>query len=555
MANMIDNLGLNFLIEDDTMQGFVGAIVSEGKVFKGYYDAPYIQKSFKDAEFVVRCEPNADNEKGGYEIIGFDTHCAGPCVWDTIAKIDITPKDAHYTERRLVVSRNSDDGGMAVVNLVNADVIPSFLDGDNIKMQVVGFPVFINFYDNEDDMYDDVPAPEIGRKMLPAEGAVLPMQFLNNHNPNREDGEEHEGDDVNLVRGKITKMYGGRFLVGDQKPMETFMRIFVDTHFGELELEVSFDALRELEDNEQKKVRVGSEILAGVVISGDVGIYEYDEGKVRDERHDLMAIRHSIRNGEGDRVKSILADDCMYISNVGNWKKDGRDEVAAIFDYVSSTRTIPYNSYLAVLADPDDDFAEEADFKPGKRCLILENENKDYESIMFLTYNDEGDIKKIIVTNETRYKFIFDMPKGIGVPQKKSEQSGHITFAPLNESMCAKAKLFDLIDADAELNEDDLSGESEAYAKQKIMDFSTEGLNDVKDYHRAFNRLFGETFADACNHSGEETYIRKGGLFYPEYRSMRDGDVVKTKKYREEMLLALRYTYTLGKLHANYHKD
>ena len=425
MANMIENLGLGFLSEDEeTANGFIGMIISEGKVFRSYYDAMYIQRTFKDAEFVVRCEAGTNEEgKEGYAITGLDSHCSGPCVWDTITEIDITPEDADCTERRLLVRNNTGEGGIAVVNLVNADVLPSFLRGENIKMQIVGFPLRIDFYENEDAMFEDMDEPEAGKKMVPMEGAVIPANFLRNHDPKNSDGGNKQDDEINIIRGTVTKIYGGRFVI-EEETMETFLRVFVDTHFGEIELEVSKDMLRD----RKQDFKVGDQVLAAVILSGDVGIYEYDEGMVRDEEHDLSAVRYSTVKGEGTRLKSILSEECRYISNVGKWHKKGRDEVVQLFDYVSSANSWDYIVHKATLTEPaDEEFAKEAKYLPGRRCLILENENNDYESIMFLSYDDNGDICEIEVINESRYRFVVDeasVYRSDGSEDDGAEESG-----------------------------------------------------------------------------------------------------------------------------------
>lgn len=403
MPNFLNNLGLGIICEDeDTFKGFTGGIVADGRVIPCYSDdLLFVMKNYKDAEFVVRASRTEDEHK--YEFEGLDTHCSGPFVWDTEVIADITPDDAEPGERRLLLGNNNDGErhGLVVVNLINADVIPSYVHGDKVKMQIVGFPVFLEFFKDEDEYADSVPG-EKEKKILLADGMIMPSEFLKNHNPNNEEIVDGGTDDICLVRGTVKKMWCGRFENEDRK-FQTFVRIVIETAFGDLELETD---MNELDENDNENIKIGATILAGVILSGDVAIYEYEEGFIADEEHDLMLFRHAIMCGEAKRLKKRLADDVTYISNVGKWEKSGRDEVSELFQYIYDVRSIHYKAHLARLTTPETD--EKLGYEVGKHCLVMENEKEELESIMFLSYNDSNEISKIQFINDSRYRFSFD---------------------------------------------------------------------------------------------------------------------------------------------------
>ena len=117
MANYIEHLGLGFLTEtEDEVRTLWRYIAQEGEGICGYYGLPYFNCYFGDAQLILRTLPN---DEGNIEIVGMDTHSSGHCVWDVrICGSDIACKGADITERRCVVRRADDGGGIAVINIV-----------------------------------------------------------------------------------------------------------------------------------------------------------------------------------------------------------------------------------------------------------------------------------------------------------------------------------------------------------------------------------------------------------------------------------------------------
>lgn len=73
MANRMENLGLDFLMEDEYITNFLGLIVKEGKPIPNYHQLPHFFAYFGDSEFWAGTELAGD---GHYSVNDLDTHAA-----------------------------------------------------------------------------------------------------------------------------------------------------------------------------------------------------------------------------------------------------------------------------------------------------------------------------------------------------------------------------------------------------------------------------------------------------------------------------------------------
>ena len=209
MSNYLENLGLEFMMDDECVNGFIGTVAQEGKGITGYYGLPYINKHFGDAQIILNTEFISEEEKK-LDITAIDTHCRGRCVWEVrMTGMDLTSKKAPKTQKRFVVSRPA-GGGMAVVNVVNADVLPSYASGELVKMQVIAFARDVNYFADEAAYEENETGEFKGRKLLIEEGHIFPTGMLMNRNPNSEDFEKNDWmDDHVLLRGTVKRIERG----------------------------------------------------------------------------------------------------------------------------------------------------------------------------------------------------------------------------------------------------------------------------------------------------------------------------------------------------------
>ena len=396
MANLLDSYGLDFLEKDeDTLMDAVRYTVQEGKAIKGYYDTPYFYLPIGSAEFWASSEKSED---GKLSISGFHTHCGGKTIWEMICTdIDISPKDRPKTERILMMSRSTDNGGMLPVDIITADVLPSFLKDDRLTLQLVAPCLEVNYYATEEEYNKTVP--------------LMPLSFLANHLVgNYEEGKEYDNDAYVTFKAKVTHLFVGTFEIGDQKE-NTFIRCFADTMYGELEFDHSYDQVpEELRDN----IKVGSIISGVCMISADAAIGEYENGIVKDFDHNLRLVRFTLAKGEAERLRSVLTADSVYETDTSGNSYHGADEIIDRLAYVCENHEGKYIAHLAEITELAESGLE---YPVGTKCIVLaDNEEDNYESIVFVSVDEDGNISRIHVSTDSRYRFRIEKPERVKTP-------------------------------------------------------------------------------------------------------------------------------------------
>ena len=432
MAQLFDNYGLDFMLEDDdTITGMAHYVVKEGKGLRGYYGFPYFFKTFGHVELWVRTEKTGEKE---FAFDGVDVHSGGCIAWDLIhTGIDITPKELSKTEKIMMFKRKTDHGGFYPVHIINADVLPSFLEGDNVRVQIVAQPVKVEYHASFKEYEDAQPRGDNGKAWIPAEGALVATPFLFNHSPERyEQGKDYADDSLVHFNAKVTELYCGTFELGGQKD-NLYIRCFAETEYGELEFVHTYDQVPE---ELRKNIKVGSIISGYCILSGDAAIGEYTDGAVKDFDHDLRLIRYSFEKGEAERLRSVLSPDATYESEPTGAFLTGPDEIIQNIDYVTANVKKKYRTVFATIKEADG-----PEYPAGTRCIVLAREGEDrFESIAFIEVNDDGLITRIKISNDGRYVFETDKPEKVATPLDDYVLPGSVA-----EAMILRAKYFGLI--------------------------------------------------------------------------------------------------------------
>ena len=401
MPNFIKNLGLDFLWEDDdVMMNFMGYLTENGKAISGYYGCPNFFNPMGDIDFFVRTKKG---ENGQLAVVGLDTHCCGRNIWEMRnSGIDITPKDSLQTDRVFLFNSIEDGSGLIPIHLINADVLPSFLEGDVVNMQMCAFPLDINYYADEEDYSEHQPVSDNGEHWLIADGSLMGLNFLINHSINNDDKEkDYSTDDYVSFRGTVKRLQHGVFKMGENKE-NTYIRCVIDTHYGELQFAHTIDQV----DPEQiDNLKVGAVVSGVCIISGDVAINEYTDGIVKDFDNNFRLMRQVITNGEAERMHPVLSEDAVYISDSSKKTYTGAEEIIERFNYVHGAN----DKCLATPATIISLDSDELKYPVGTRCLLISyNDNAEYKAIVFIDLDENGDIKRIYVTTDSRYHFKAD---------------------------------------------------------------------------------------------------------------------------------------------------
>ena len=407
MANMLENYGLDFLAEDeDYLMGFVAYNAKEGKAVPTYYEGPYFYNSMGNVEFWVKTEKNIN---GNLQVVGFDSHGGNRCIWNMIhTGIDITPNDVSKKERIIMFNRNDEEqGGLIPIELITADVLPSMMEGDVIAMQVLALPLDIKYYASEDDYVEAQPDGKDGHKWLIGNGGLVPLSFLHNHSLERyEQGKEYETDRYVQFTATVKKIYHGVFEM-DGKKHNTYIRCYADTEYGELEFDHTLEQVpEEMRDN----IKIGAVISGTCVLSGDVAIREYENGIIKDFEHNLKLLRYSLGKGDPERLMKVLAEDVVYETDTSGKSYHGARSIIDRFIYIHNNRDSEYSTYYATITDVEE---TDMEYPIGTRCIVLADGDAtdNYESIAFMTVDDDGMITKIKISTDRRYHFKFDKKK------------------------------------------------------------------------------------------------------------------------------------------------
>ena len=405
--NMIENLGFDFVMEsEENYMGFLAKVCEDGKAITGYYGYPYLNLEYGDSQFVARTQMTEEEK---LEVVGMDTHVPGRAIWEVLlSDVNFQPKDADPLSRRVVVKRASDGGGMAVVNLINADVLPSFLENETVKMQMIAFPEMIHYYADEEAYAADQPEGANGKKWLLADGSMIATGIFSNHGVDNPDNDkDHYSDNYMLIRGTVKGFIPSIIKIGDQE-IKSYIRTHIATEHGDLEIVHTID---QVDESEHENLRAGAVVNGLFIRSGDVAIYEYGNGIIRDEAHNLSLLRYTLQKGDSKRMRAVLKDDSVYVSEASGKEWVGPKEIIERLQFVrDSNPNKDYFAHLATITSVDEG-DEELAYGVGQRCVILaEEEVNNYVSIAFLDMDEEGYITKLTISVNGRYHFKVDEP-------------------------------------------------------------------------------------------------------------------------------------------------
>lgn len=492
MPMFLKNLGLSFLAEtEEDTKALFGYVINNGTPIKGYYESPYLNYHFGEAQMIVRTTWN--DTHNGFIVEGLDTHARGRAFWDLrVHEMNINRSDADPMMRRIGVTK-LDGHGLAIVNVVNADVLPSYMKNDVIELQMVGFPHFIHYYKTEEQYAENQPNMRNGKKFLLDEGFVFPSGLLSNRSPKTPESEKNDDlDDECIIRAKVKGLYQGLVqMEPDGQKYNNYVICVIDTEFGPLEILHTIDQVRE---EERDAMEIGATVVFQGVLSGDPAIFDYENGIVRDHAHDLSALRYVFAGHEPERIRSILSSDSEYIAEYNHVHFHGPDEIIARLKCVQADNTHRQFAQYATIVSVEEG-EKELPYGVGTRCLVLSQDELDnYYAIAFVDVNEEGNIVRITTSTESRYRFQVD-PE----PDVKSSLEEQEPPESVNTPILARARFHGIIDDEIT---DEMACDYEAnYAlflsKIKLM---VEPMMEHADeeFDRLLKKAFGYLFAKAA---------------------------------------------------------
>jgi len=290
-------------------------------------------------------------------------------------------------------------------DIVNADVLPSFDEGTELKLQMIAFPAFIEYFKDEDEYTSAQPESRNGKKWLLSDGTMMPTGLMRNRDPESDEFESNEDlDDLMLIRGTVKKLYHGVFELGGEKH-NAYLRCIIGTEYGDLEIVHTID---EVKEEHRDNIRVGATVNGAFTLSGDAAIYEYDQGIVLDEANDLSILRSTFAGADPERIRFVFAEDATYLAEYNNTTYTGRDEIVDRLKYVIESADSKHFAHLATIVSVDEG-DEPLPYDVGKRCIVIASgEEHNYETIAFADIDAEGCICKLVTSGNSRYHFHID---------------------------------------------------------------------------------------------------------------------------------------------------
>lgn len=385
-------LGLESLIADEgSRYALMESIRKQGRAVRGYSGGPTYNLALGFPEFMASFKP------GSRRLTGIDAHCAGLTVWDVRLHKDITPFDWPSAKRRLVCELP----GMVhplVVKALNADVLPSYVRGDSLRLQLVAFPLSIEVFKDWAAYAAAVGEEGLKRGGIYQPGGLLPIGLLDSlaakqGKPVPEGARDQE--ELMLLAGEIKALYHGRFRMGDEE-LSPYIEGVLATRHGDVQ--VAF-TLEQVPGDMRPLLGPGAVLSCNCLLSGDAAILEYEQGYVMDMKHHLALLRHTFLRGQAGRLLSVLAEDADYVSLASGKACRGAQDVVDRLDLVARNSSGKYFVDFATLVDPILPQGHGVGPYPaGTPCLLTAmNAKGNYTSIALLRLNGEGAIQRIDV--------------------------------------------------------------------------------------------------------------------------------------------------------------
>ena len=522
MATAFENFGLTDLVakpEDALRLATLAAV--DGNKIRGY-GGNYFQYRMGDAYVVVRTAMDYDTNES--ELLGMDTHAASDCVWECSLVEDVTPPDFDPLERRVLVE--SATGGMATVDLVNADVLPAFYPGTPLRLNMAAFPQWVDYAADEAGYVALQKTKRDGENLVLAPGGIFACGYVLKNDPQAPPTDLEE--DFVLLRGVVKDVKVGETYMG-MEPMTTFIRSTVETRFGDVEV---CHLAEQVAEDQKDLVKVGSTLSCLCILSGDPAIGNYAGGIFHNEEEDLLLLRNFFENGGADRLRPALHTDCIYHSDYSGQDLKGVEPTISLLKDVESALDDEsrYFAYPARITRVEEGDGPAPLFGAGKSCLLLaQGGPEQYVALCFVVTDSVGRIKELHLSQDGRYHF---------ERTDRQEDPFAATEPPKDamEAMLPWAVMAGIVHEAEDITADTSSFPAfEAAAKERLADFPQDG--DLRG-------LFGDLFSAAAEGSREQ-----GESLYDGFRMYVEMARPDANAYAQQLLNALVLVQRFGELY------
>lgn len=401
----------------------------EGTHYRNYYGTDYINLWFKSKGVFVSGNRIADGndfqlildtvrEAGELRADGYDMHETGDCEVELMIVQEYKSVLKRSKTRKQLLMKSKENGNnLLFVDVLNADIIPSFLPGDVLKLQLAGIAEEVHYFKDEEE-YKKY-AQENNQTYL-EDGELLSEGWLVNECSNLDESEKRpQFSDLVRVRGKVEYGYINEIEYNSEGDLTSYNHFWIETKIGSLDIVHSYEQVT----NKDLKIIDRGSIFVGLVrLQGDAMNDEYENGMVLNEINNLKALRYAIYTNQPDRISSFVREDVV----LDHGKLDLTNKDANEYDIEKTGQTVLqeglitlksmiglYNeevegcrTYIASIVKSP----EKPEFEQGRNCIFFSGEKRNQSDIIILIDCDnEGMISRIYFRDNYEYTLSADV--------------------------------------------------------------------------------------------------------------------------------------------------
>ena len=409
------------------------------------YEGKYLCYDHGQAELILRLARDKENPRQ-LNFCGLDTQLIGDTTW-TVTLVSSAPdpeaEEGAGLMRQCVVQNALGEGkGFALIDVVTADIRPTYTEGTRLELQVCALPYDVAYYADEEayvaDAATHLPLPkgvprEDGKDYAVfAQGSVWPLGLLSK--------DESTPKDLTYVRGEVVSVRKGR--LADRQ--DAFWIVTIDTSFGPLDVVHGLDAVRE---EQRPFIRRGAILAATCVLSADATTVTYDGGRVDDEDNLLLLVGGVLARESPDRLRAVATPGLRYVSEYNKSVIEGLDAVIERIRSLQASARLPdYRFRLATVVGVRQPAGlPRLPHGVGTRCAYLyhldRNGREVYLGLLFLTLDGQNRVTTFEISQSDAYALAYDKPRqDVDTPQHVWPKALPPATAPFIQDLNAFAK-------------------------------------------------------------------------------------------------------------------
>lgn len=417
-------IGLDYMFKSDSeIVRFLGRKSADGELIERYNEHPlYLYHDAGDVGFyseLVIDDVNKTINSQNMTPVGKSERA----IWDALVAMRLKESGDDYSDRFIILKRKNDGKGLAVLKFLNPDIVPSYLENDEISLRVTAYPEMIRYYENEEEYESDIRRERGDRKTyLIREGTIFPLSFLWNHDEEKREGNDFSNDNVNFISGIVKDVLPGILNVDEDRDAH-FLRCFIETEFGELEIIHTED---EVPAEYRDSIHPGAFVHGAFQLVGNPAVSIFEHGLVRNEECNLRRLRQVLVAGSGSDLSAVLDSEVsLQFDGEEEPRRNSKEELICFLDAFHHERPNERIADLVTITET----GENSLYPVGKRGVAYQETGEDgYGFIVFIDTNKIGEISKVVFSFDSGYSFVTD-------PDMESlSDSTNAGFSPENET-------------------------------------------------------------------------------------------------------------------------